>query len=299
MNISEVTRLNVIDHIRAKCVKWWGRLEEIEFLSRLYDLKKMPSTDHRCDNAEEDIHMHRVNFADDWEDDWIFADERFNLLRGTDENFLRFLCETLHPMVRPKPREVNVLLKVFNKHLAVDGWELYANHHISRRRVFAARPLAVKTNLRAARSVALVVDTDYIHRQINRMDSAVENDPELAIGTAKEFVESVCKTVLGERRATSTGREDFPQLVRATLKELKLAPDDVRNSGKASETLRVLLQNLAAISSGLVELRNPYGTGHGREAQAKGLRTRHARLAVGAASALAVFLFETHKETQP
>lgn len=69
MNISEVTRLNIIDYIRAKRVKWWGRLDEIAFLSRLYDLKKLPSTDSRYQTAEGDIHMHRVTFPNDWDDD--------------------------------------------------------------------------------------------------------------------------------------------------------------------------------------------------------------------------------------
>ena len=132
-----------MDFICAKQVKWWGRLGEIEFLSRLYDLKKLPSTDLRYKTAEDDIAQHRIN-NNDWEDDWIFKDERFNLLRGTDDDFLRFLCETLNPIVRPEPPEVNALVKIFNKHLAVDGWELYTKHHISRRRVFTARQLATK-----------------------------------------------------------------------------------------------------------------------------------------------------------
>jgi hypothetical protein len=36
--------------------------------------------------------------------------------------------------------------------------------------------------------------------------------------------------------------------------------------------------------------------GHGKTADAKGLHPRHAKLAVGAASTLAVFLVETHNE---
>lgn len=75
-----------------------------------------------------------------------------------------------------------------------------------------------------------------------------------------------------------------------------MAPEDIPNHAKAVETIRVLLSNLSAITNGIAELRNKYGTGHGKEANAKGLDPRHAKLAVGAASPLAVFLLETHQE---
>jgi hypothetical protein len=42
----------------------------------------------------------------------------------------------------------------------------------------------------------------------------------------------------------------------------------------------------------------PDGTGHGQHGSASGLTARHARLAVGAASTLTVFLFETHEATK-
>jgi len=47
-------------------------------------------------------------------------------------------------------------------------------------------------------------------------------------------------------------------------------------------------------AGGIAELRNHYGSGHGREPTAKGLQPRHTRLAVGAAATLVTFLFETH-----
>jgi hypothetical protein len=59
-----------------------------------------------------------------------------------------------------------------------------------------------------------------------------------------------------------------------------------------------LLSGLNTLVSGLVELRNLHGTGHGREAGTKGLALKHARLAVSAATALAVFLWETHEEAR-
>lgn len=38
-----------------------GRLSELDFLGRIYDLKSMPSSDRRFANAYGDIHQHTVN----------------------------------------------------------------------------------------------------------------------------------------------------------------------------------------------------------------------------------------------
>lgn len=50
------------------------------------------------------------------------------------------------------------------------------------------------------------------------------------------------------------------------------------------------------MAQGIAELRNLYGTGHGRDGKAVGLQPRYARLAAGCAGVLATFLFETHSE---
>jgi hypothetical protein len=61
-----------------------------------------------------------------------------------------------------------------------------------------------------------------------------------------------------------------------------------------------MLMNLATIVQGSAELRNAYGTGHGKsKTQARRrLRPRHARLAVGSAATLGTFLYETHEARQ-
>jgi hypothetical protein len=87
--ISEVTRRAIVDYLVTTGVDWAGRLPEDDFLARLYDLTAMRSTDHRLHNAAGDIHQHRINWRD-WEDDWVFYDTRFNLLRGPDDEFLGF-----------------------------------------------------------------------------------------------------------------------------------------------------------------------------------------------------------------
>ena len=138
-------------------------------------------------------------------------------------------------------------------------------------------------------------DATYVSRQITRMEAAVNQDPELAIGTAKELLETCCKSILSERGVTYSKGDDLPKLVKRTVQQLQLTPSDIPDKAKARDTIKRLLNNLASITQGIAELRNHYGTGHGRLGANQGLQPRHAKLAVGAASTLAVFLSETHK----
>jgi hypothetical protein len=143
------------------------------------------------------------------------------------------------------------------------------------------------------------IDAPELQRQIDRMRASLESDPGLAIGTAKELVETVCKTILSERRGPPDPAWDLPRLVKETREVLTLLPADIDDSAKGAESIKRLLSNLGAVVSGLAELRNLYGTGHGKHGRAKGVHPRHARLAVGAAATLATFLLETHEVREP
>lgn len=297
MKISLLTRRDIIDSMVAEKMNWCGRLEEPEFLSRLFDLQGLPSTDTRFDNAAGDIWQHRVN-NNDWDDDWVFYDDRFNLMNGDDEVFLRFLCETLHPVVRSDVTESERLCQMFNEFLLNDGFQLVERTRLSGKPVYVGRYVGVGATpgLSAARETLAGTDPGYVAQQITRMDAAVINDPGLAIGTAKELVETCCKTILIERGVSFSKSADVPELVKLTSKELELTPGDIPDKAKAAEIIKRLLSNLATITQGVAELRNHYGTGHGKASGSKGMQPRHAKLAVGAASTLAVFLTETHNE---
>jgi hypothetical protein len=297
MRISTVTRRDIADAIMLENANWSGRLEESEFLSRMFDINSLPSTDLRFKNAAGDIWQHRVNNPQDWNDDWVFYDERFNLMGCDDELFLQFLCETIHPVVRPAVTDAQKLCQLYNSYLLNDGFELVEKTRISGKPVFVGRHLGllVAPGVAAAKQTLAGTDATYVTQQITRMESSVLNDPDLAIGTAKELVETCCKTILTERGIDFSKSADLPQLVKLTSKELQLTPADIPDAAKAAETIKRLLSSLASITQGVAELRNLYGTGHGKLSKAKGLTPRHAKLAVGAASTLAVFLAETHQ----
>ena len=293
--ITEITRRDIIDAILLEEISLYGRFEEIKFLSRIWSLELMPSKDSRFQNALGDIWQHTVN-NDDWDEDWIFTDTRFNLLRGDDETFLRFLCESIHPVVRQDIIEIKRLVQLYNSFLKNDGYQIIEKTRISGKPVYVGRYVGVETSLgiKAIKQTFFGTDASYVSQQITRMETAVNLDPELAIGTAKELVETCCKTILTETNTSYTKGDNLPKLVKLTVKQLSLTPLDISEEAKASDTIKRLLSNLASITQGITELRNHYGTGHGKLSSNKGLQPRHAKLAVGAASTLAVFLLETN-----
>jgi hypothetical protein len=295
--ISQVTRRDIFDYVRTMSEPWSGRIGEIEFLQRLYDLEELPSTDGRFRTAHRDIFQHRVNNYD-WDEDWVFGDSRFQLASGPDEVLLGFLAQMVHPVVRPDADSAAAIVTDLNKLLAPDGWMLKPQTQLSSRPVYApARTADAPVAIDFAHQAAARIDAEYISQQVTRMEGAVDTDPELAIGTAKEFIESICKTILDERGEPHGKNDDLPALVRKTTKVLQLTPGDIAETARAADTIKRMLMNLATLVQGSAELRNAYGTGHGKsksQAQSR-LGARHARLAVGRAATLGVFLYETHE----
>lgn len=297
--ISTITRRDIFDTMTVERISWNGRLEETEFLSRLYDLENMPSTDSRFSNALGDIWQHRINNYD-WDDNWVFSDKRFNLLNCDDIIFLQFLCEMLHPIVRNDTTQVAKLYQLFNEYLSKDNFELIEKTRISDRPIFIGRhKLLGKTTIeKSKKEISNYLSDEYVVKQINLMESAIENSPELAIGTAKELIETICNTILAERQIEVDKNWDLLQLLRQTTKQLNLTPEGIPDETKASKTIKSILGSLTTVVQGIGELRNQYGSGHGKKASFKGLTARHAKLSVGAASTLAIFLLETHKFRQ-
>lgn len=290
--ITEITRRNILDAMALGKVNWSGRLAEDDFLGRIFDLDHLPSNDHRFKTMRRDIWQHRVNNPNDWEDDWAFSNSRLNLLHGSDEIFLRFLCETVHPVVRAEEDDGAQLVALFNRYLAADGFQLAVVDILSGRSLYAAiRTLGVDASAFAqARKVADALSSGQISAQITRMQNSIVKDPALAIGSAKEFVESICKGILDERGIPRTGHEDFQPLVTMTRDTLALRVDP-----RSDRTLKGLLTALGTISNSIAELRGYLGTGHGTAPNAYSPPVEVARLAVGVATSLGVFLWDRHR----
>jgi hypothetical protein len=64
-------------------------------------------------------------------------------------------------------------------------------------------------------------------QDIQRIESSAHTDPALAIGTAKELVDTCCKHIADRMDLELPKKPDTPELVRAVLKGLKLLPEDI------------------------------------------------------------------------
>jgi len=295
-NLPQQVRLNIFDGLGLENIDWNGNLNDVEFLSRLYDLQNLPSSDSRFQDAAGDIWQHCIN-NDDWNSDWVFSDERFDLLNASTDTFLRFLCEIVHPVVRPNHDEALKIVAHFNDQLRQVGWELHEVERIAGRPRFSYH-LISQNGARAvtrAKTVADALDAGWMAKEIERLENSVDSDPALAIGTAKDLVESCCKTILSKRGVPIGKSDNLGQLTKKLTRELQLVPEGITDETKGADSIRLILQNLTQLTNNLAQLRGLYGSGHGRDGQHRGLQPRHARLAVASAVAFIDFIAETHR----
>lgn len=247
--ISEITRRAVFDYLSASEISWCGRLADDDFLARLYDLTKLPSYDHRFRNAAGDVHQHRINNLD-WPEDWVFSDARFNLFHGSDENFLKFLSETVHPLVRPDLEQVRTLVAAYNAELRVDGWEIVEVKQISGKPVFGFRKLD-------GRAVIFEEPTGWqkVDRQVQemraRLDSATTEEQFQAVGLlCREILISAAQEVYDSKThqpedAVTPSDTDAKRLLEAIFNtELSgSANEEARSHARASVKLALALQH--------------------------------------------------------
>jgi hypothetical protein len=138
-------------------------------------------------------------------------------------------------------------------------------------------------------------DPDALAGYERRIIENIESDPELAIGSSKELVEAVCKLLLEDAGVEPDPTWSAEQLFKQALKTLDLSVDDISDSKAGAESIKKVLRGMHQAVIGTAELRNRFGTGHGRHRR-PGLGPRHARLVAAAGMGLARFLLDTRAE---
>lgn len=137
--------------------------------------------------------------------------------------------------------------------------------------------------------------SEYMSQQIELMVSMQSTNPTNAIGMAKELIESCCKTILEDLGIAWSKTDDVPQLTNKTMDALNLLPASVQATDQGADAVKAVLGNLRAIPSKLAEIRNPFGSGHGKSASFQGLEERHAKLAVGSSITFVDFIWSTYE----
>ena len=151
------------------------------------------------------------------------------------------------------------------------------------------------SNLLMVSPVKCEFDSDYINSQIEIMLRMQEENPTEAIGKAKEFIESCCKTILEKLRISINPKWNVTNLVDEVFKCFNIMPRDIDENIKGTKSIKQILGSLKAVAQGVAELRNLYGSGHGKPGSYRGLEPRHAQLAVGSSITLVRFMWDSYK----
>lgn len=181
-------------------------------------------------------------------------------------------------------------LEIVEDFVGLEDWlrmsipELYAE-------LYGTEPVSLEEIERAGE----IHDVLELNQQIHRIRRSISDDPALAIGSAKELLETVLKTILGRHGRTPTS-ENIPSLLRDVCSLLGLEPSAVDTGTPEGRVLRRTLGNLCELVNGISEIRNLVGTGHGRS-RGSGVDMIHAKLVVNATAAITTFLLEVW-ETQ-
>jgi hypothetical protein len=180
------------------------------------------------------------------------------------------------------------LLSSLSKVLTREGYP-YENGKIIRKEAI--------NNIEDIQNATDILDPAHFSDYTTRIRKSIIDDPSLAVGSTKELIEAVLKTILGKLEVTYDKNDDIPKLLKAVQTNLNLLPKEISDEMKGAEIIKALLSNLGQVVIRLAELRNLYGTGHGKESTNRGIQPRHARLAVNSGIALATFLLETFSYT--
>jgi Abortive infection C-terminus len=197
------------------------------------------------------------------------------------------------------PRRVALALRVFERLLhGYDAQYTEQFRHSLRRDGYVTDPdtghITPAGPQFATASLAALKDPSAIREQLDRIQRAIADDPALAVGSAKELIESTAKVVLAERGKAVSERADLPELVRQAQQALALHPSSAAPGPDGTDAVKRILGGVSTIAAGLAELRNRgYGTGHGPAGARVGLRARHAHLAVNAAFTWCQLMLDT------
>lgn len=216
---------------------------------------------------------------------------------ASDENRIKLLSDLFHHYEDTMEYEYN---KDFEDDLywgsSISRYdEKYARIHQKCKAIMDRLEGGSSVIAKTADSLKGKFSSEYMSRQIELMVSMQSTNPTNAIGMAKELIESCCKTILENLGIAWSKTDDVPQLTSKTMDALNLLPASVQATDQGADAIKAVLGNLRAIPSKLAEIRNPFGSGHGKSTSFQGLEERHAKLAVGSSITFVDFIWSTYE----
>jgi len=208
------------------------------------------------------------------------------------ENGDKLIGRAIEKVADPRnhAREPEKTQAVLDLNLAADGFEvaLFGGRAVLRKRGSGAAVVGAISDKTAT------LDFGTVSQDLDRATRNAEEDPEDAVTAACATLEAVCRSILIELEQELPAKKDVSALVRAVQEPLGLSP------GRSTDLLdliagdiRKVLSGLTTATEGIGALRTHSGDAHGRERGHRRIDPRIARLAIHAASTVALFLIET------
>jgi hypothetical protein len=137
----------------------------------------------------------------------------------------------------------------------------------------------------------------HIEEQIKSIEEAVVEKPTFAFDLARTLIESVCRTILADRKISFNSDDDLPKLFKVVTTNLPFLPSSVSGETDARKSLKKTLGGLQTAVLGVCELRNSYGfASHGAEAGRPAMDTVQAFMVAQSADAIVGFLHRVHRQ---
>lgn len=153
----------------------------------------------------------------------------------------------------------------------------------------------------SSEELSKIQNPEAIYTHLDRLSRGFRDyDPESVIGQSKELIETTAKLILEEVGEYYDPKSDVGPLVKAAQRAIGLDKGNPKNGPDALQAVRQILNGARSVATGLAELRNSYGTGHGPGKPRTGLERRHAQLAVNSARLWCDMMLSTYaSETAP
>lgn len=247
-------------------MNWHGCITELEFIKRITDITSIKVIDPKCKNFEEEFIKHRI-LNDDYDNDYFFEDDRLPFKTANDETYLNIICEMFHPIVREEESYWQNFLNMINELIHEDGFEIIQSGKISGRNIFSWKRITYFDDDYIKPSMSIIYETfdsKFIRQQLDIMNKAVNNNTALAIGKAKELLETCYKYISNKKNIILTKEDNLMQMDKKIRKILKF---EITAENKDIPGIAILCSGLSNIVHGISELRNSFGDGHGKDAE--------------------------------
>lgn len=143
-----------------------------------------------------------------------------------------------------------------------------------------------------------ILDSNYIQDLIKNMIINSKKFPAATIGLSKDLLEAVIKTLLEKQQIEYSRRDSLETKANKLLTSLGLTRKTLKTEDDNIEEIStIIVTDFNQIIKNLNNLRNIYGTGHGKGELQKGritIPTRYAELAIGSTSTVINFLIQTY-----